>query len=114
MHSGVNREQIRWLTPDSQTENYVSLFFAYPGKDLSVDIKWEMKIWPNKQTSAYVHGGILNQIAIELPLWFWKMSEQAVDFEMELMDFEMKIKTSINILFTFMELKKPYKVVSVN
>ena len=89
----------RWLTPDSRIQNYDLLFFSYQGKDLSVNIKWEMKTLANKQISACVQRATQNQIAIELPLGFGKMIENPMDFQME-------IKTLVNILFTLMGLKK--------
>ena len=83
------------------------MFFSYQGKDLSVDIKWEIKILANKQISACAQEGTRNPIAVELPLGFWKMSEPSVDFEMEM-------KTPVNILLSIMELKKSYNDVSIS
>jgi hypothetical protein len=88
-----------WSIQNERIENYDLLIFSSQGKDLSVDIKWNIQILKEHQLLVYIKARIDNKIIIELPMGIWKINEQTPDFEVNLTNFEMEIKILINILF---------------
>ncbi|CAF4976038.1 unnamed protein product [Rotaria sp. Silwood1] len=88
-----------WNAQNGRIENYDLLIFSCQEKNFPIDIKWDVQLLQEQNFLFYVKARTDNKIIIELPLGVWKINEQTATFEVHLQNFEMEIKTLINILF---------------
>ncbi|CAF3317114.1 unnamed protein product, partial [Rotaria sp. Silwood2] len=88
-----------WNAQNGRIENYDLLIFSCQEKNFQIDIKWDVQLLQEQNFLFYVKARTDNKIIIELPLGVWKINEQTVNFEVHLQNFEIEIKTLINILF---------------
>lgn len=93
-----SNEKNHWHSQDEKIECNDLLIFSYQTKNLSINIQWNVLLLKEQHLLITIKAKISDKIHIELPLGIWKITEQTNDFHHHLNNFEIEMKSLINIL----------------